>query len=96
MADPQYRGPHLTRRKQWQAHIDHTGAVPCGCTGQCRRHHGPCPTLIHPGDPWHLGHTTPHIHGGTSTDATPWCPTCNTTDGAHLTNTRRTGHSQNW
>lgn len=95
MAKPQYGAAHQRRRREWAAEISRLGAVQCGCLGQCRRHQGPCPTTITPTSRWHLGHGLADTLGGDGSDSTPWCVTCNETDGGRLSRTR-TASSGDW
>lgn len=97
MAKPQYGAAHQARRKAWALELARLGSRPCACTGQCHNHHGPCPTILHPQDPWDLGHGTAHHHGGTGTDSQPQCTNCNRTEGAHIRNhTTTTPASDDW
>lgn len=97
MPDPgyQWRDGHPQRRAAWAAQLHQRGQIPCGCTGQCHIHTGPCPTIIHDGDAWHLGHGIGLAHGGTGEDSTPWCPTCNLRAAAWDTN-HPTNATRNW
>lgn len=97
MADPGYTWAdgHPQRRAAWAKQLRDQGPVTCGCTGDCHEHSGRCPTVIHDGDDWHLGHGTALKHGGDGRDSTPWCKQCNLRAAAWMTN-HPTGASRNW
>lgn len=97
MADPQYGYAHQKRRTEWVRLIARLGGVQCACAGQCTRHVGPCPVIITPDTPWHLGHGVPHALGGDGTDSAPWCEPCNLKDGSLLGHgTRPVVASRDW
>lgn len=83
MANP-YGRAHRRTRTNWQAEIDRTGSHRCHCPGTCGHHAGRCTTLIRPGQPWHLGHQHPVVHGGADGPKAPWCEHCNTADGNRI------------
>ena len=97
MADPQYRGEHLRRRRAWQTAIQAAGGEQCHCVDACRHHAGRCPVVIRPGDAWDLSHHVAVIHGGDGTDSAPRCARCNRSEGADIGNARRLQPaSRNW
>lgn len=93
LSKPQYRGHHLSLRQAWVAELTRTGGRRCACRGQCGHHHGRCPTIIRPGEPWDLMHKTPAARGGTSHGAEPGCPACNRAEGAKI---RDGAASEDW
>ena len=48
-----------------------------------------CGALVHPGQEWHLDHTTPRSQGGHDADARPAHAHCNVTHGAEIGNARK-------
>ena len=61
-----YGSQHRNERQRWARRIATLGHIQCAT----------CPTTIHDGDPWDLGHTTDR-----RSYIGPQCPPCNRSDG---------------